>query len=148
RADAPTLAVGKSKAAFPTSQPSEGDFAMKSNDIPRDGNATASDVGDRNIERLLGEVYKPEVPDPAFARRLTEQVCAAAREVAAGKAAPAPMPRPILRRLAIVMQAAAALAIVPLALQFMPREVPRSEPEQHADASAPASNPDVPQNLT
>jgi ferric-dicitrate binding protein FerR (iron transport regulator) len=44
--------------------------------------AERPDVGDRNVERLLGQAYRPEYPDPEFARRLTERLCAAAREQA------------------------------------------------------------------
>src|SRR5438270_880625 len=39
-------------------------------------------VADRNVERLLGEAYKPEVPDPAFVRQIQETLAATARDLA------------------------------------------------------------------
>jgi ferric-dicitrate binding protein FerR (iron transport regulator) len=40
-----------------------------------------SDIGNRNLERLLTEAYAPEIPDPEFVWSLKEALCATAREL-------------------------------------------------------------------
>ncbi len=76
------------------------------------------DVGDRNVERLLGQAYRPELPDPDFVRRLTGRLCAAAREQARGSAAGAE-PVPFLRRRFRALAAVAALAALVLGLHVL-----------------------------
>jgi hypothetical protein len=87
-----------------------------------------SSAGERNVERLLGQAYQPEVPDPAFVRRVEERLCAEAHDLAHLRP---PVARPTFGRLALVMQTAAALAILALSLQFLPRgsRSPENTPE-------------------
>src|SRR5712692_9928695 len=94
---------------------------MRNND-PEPG---APDVGDRNVERLLGAAYKPEDVDADFARSLTGKLCAAARALAADD------PRRVLRRrLGWTMGLAASVAVV--ALVFYAAERRASLPHNSA----------------
>ena len=43
------------------------------------------DIGDRNVERLLCDAYRPETIDPAFALETLKMLQAAAHEMAASK---------------------------------------------------------------
>src|SRR5262249_34336790 len=72
--------------------------------------------GDQNVERLLGQAYRPEEPDPAFVLRLEENLLATARELAVRRTptAPALTTQQLRRRLAWVMSTAAALALIAL----------------------------------
>jgi ferric-dicitrate binding protein FerR (iron transport regulator)/tetratricopeptide (TPR) repeat protein len=49
---------------------------------PQDDGRRPDDVAEQNIHRLLGQAYRPEAADPAFVRRLTDRLCATAREAA------------------------------------------------------------------
>ena len=81
---------------------------MRTDDPSRD-----PDVGDRNVERLLGAAYKPEDVDPEFARTLTGKLCAAARTLAATRTPTDDERRRILRRrLGWAMGLAASVAAV------------------------------------
>jgi tetratricopeptide (TPR) repeat protein len=56
-------------------------------------------IADRNVERLLGEAYKPEAPDPDFIRSVQQCLAATARQLAdarkqPGQAKPASPARP------------------------------------------------------
>ncbi len=84
-----------------------------------------SDIGERNVERLLGAAYRPEDPDPQFARELTARLCATAR---AGSTRPGPQPRPdderwrpVRWRLGWAMTLAACLAAVALVFYAVQR---------------------------
>src|SRR5438045_1697823 len=85
-----------------------------------DPRAGLGNVGEQNVERLLGAAYRPEDPDPEFARRLTARLCAAAAAPANGRAAPAAGPdedrrlRAARRRLGWAMGLAASVAAVAL----------------------------------
>jgi hypothetical protein len=75
-------------------------------DNHRDPAAEPTDVGEKNMEGLLGKAYRPETPDPEFVRRVQEQMAIAARD-----RAPRTLPRPgARRRLLWVLAAAASLA--------------------------------------
>ncbi len=59
---------------------------MNTNETPADLPSDSPDIGDQNVERLLGEAYQPESPDAAFARRVEELMCSTARERVAARA--------------------------------------------------------------
>src|SRR5262245_46557793 len=112
---------------------------MLPGDTPADPGARLSDVGEHNVERLLGAAYRPEDPDPQFARQLTARLCAAAR---AGRPAEAPRPdderwRPVRRRLGWAMALAASVAVVALVLYAAQRraESPPDTSAYYDDAS-------------
>ncbi|NLS94449.1 MAG: hypothetical protein GXX96_20015, partial [Planctomycetaceae bacterium] len=68
-----------------------------------------NNVGETNIERLVSEAYRPEEPDPAFVRRVTQAIAAEAaqrRSQAAGRRA-----RPAARALGWAIAAAILLAL-------------------------------------
>src|SRR5262245_48335713 len=90
---------------------------MIPNDFTRKGPAEPS-VGDRNVERLVREAYRPEEPDAAFAERRHQRLCDAARDQAQahGGAAPAPNRLRLYRRIGWAVAAAAAVAGVALVL--------------------------------
>jgi ferric-dicitrate binding protein FerR (iron transport regulator) len=79
------------------------------------------DVTEQNIRRLLDQAYRPEGPDPAYARRLTDKLCAVAQE--------AVRTRQVLRTVEAIrssrrqrfraLAAAASLALVALGLEFL-----------------------------
>ena len=111
---------------------------MLPGNTPADPGANLSDVGEHNVERLLGAAYRPEGPDPQFARQLTGRLCAAAR---AGKPAE-PRPdderwRPVRRRLGWAMALAASVAVVALVLYAAQRraESPPDTSAYYDDAS-------------
>ncbi|HEV3204606.1 MAG TPA: VIT domain-containing protein, partial [Gemmataceae bacterium] len=134
---------------------------MTTNDHPHE---SSPDIGDQNVERLVGQVYKPENPDPEFVRRVEERVLAAAREIAhsrtagkyspasardvAGKVDPNRRPSGTTRRLGWVLQMAAALAILIIALQFLPRHDLPSTPQSkiEAEENVAALTPLLPYN--
>src|SRR5438093_6940276 len=77
------------------------------------------DVGDMNVERLVGASYKPELPDPDFVKGLHAQMQTAAQTLAASRAPARPDPerlQRLRRRLGWAMAAAAAVAGVALVL--------------------------------
>jgi ferric-dicitrate binding protein FerR (iron transport regulator)/tetratricopeptide (TPR) repeat protein len=83
------------------------------------------DIGDQNVERLVGASYKPELPDPAFVERLRDRLQAAAQSMApAPSAAEAQRLLKLRRRLGWSMAAAAAVAGVALALHALDRPEP------------------------
>ncbi len=81
-----------------------------------------SDVGEHNLERLLGTAYKPESADPVFAQTVEEYLCAVAQDLAAGRAQPPSPAKPSLpdeirlrrlrRRLGWAMGLAASVFLV------------------------------------
>src|SRR5689334_18638538 len=87
-----------------------------------DGNARRpDDVAEQNIRRLLGQAYRPEAPDPAFVRQLTDRLCDAARDAA--------RTRPVRRTVEAVrasrrqrfcaLAAAASLTVLALGLELV-----------------------------
>src|SRR5262245_38934203 len=111
---------------------------MNINDIPHDPTGDIPDVGDQNVERLLSQVYRPEMPDPAFIRRVEECVRATAQERAHPRSAPPPF-RSVSRRFAWVLPVAAGVAILALALQFLPNGKQPEPPDPSASSSAQVS---------
>ncbi len=100
---------------------------MTTDHSPQDPTPQPSQLGDQNVERLLGHAYRPEVPDAAFAQRVTERLCVLAQELAQTRAqAAGPQPAQLDRlrwRLGLAMSAAAALAGIALswhALHYQP----------------------------
>ena len=55
---------------------------MNSNDTTQNQPDPSADIGDRNVERLLGTAYKPEAPDVEFVKRVQSLMCSAAVEQA------------------------------------------------------------------
>src|SRR5260370_26000950 len=93
-----------------------------------------SEVSDQNVERLLGQAYRPETPDPEFARKLTATLCATGQELAQSRARLS-LPRELgLRRtrrnLACLMGAAAALAACALFMHALQQPGDRPEKSQ------------------
>jgi ferric-dicitrate binding protein FerR (iron transport regulator)/tetratricopeptide (TPR) repeat protein len=85
---------------------------------------TSHDIGDSNVERLIGAAYKPELPDPKFVQTVSARMQAAAQAMTAR--APAPTPREeqlrtTRRRLGWAMATAAAAAGIVLALHALDR---------------------------
>jgi hypothetical protein len=108
------------------------------------------DVTEQNIQRLLDQAYRPEAPDPGFVRRLTDRLCATARDAA--------QTRPTLRAREAVhasrrqrfcaLAAAASLTLVALGLDLLvqPRRATRSVPSlgvvrRAPEGAAPAKPP-------
>jgi tetratricopeptide (TPR) repeat protein len=129
---------------------------MNINDLPKD-NIETPDIGAHNVERLVGEAYLPETPDPDFVRRVEASLCASARELASARARaphasassdepPSREGRLVLRRLAWVLQAAAALLILTATLHFWPRRSQGPELPSHdgADLTGRAETPQRP----
>src|SRR5262245_619363 len=58
---------------------------MNRNDNGRDP-AELRDIGEQNVERLLGRAYRPEEADAGFVQRLESQLCEVAREAAQARA--------------------------------------------------------------
>src|SRR5882762_10365024 len=115
----------------------------------------SSEVGDQNVERLLGEVYRPEVPDAEFARRLTANLCATAQELAQSRtrvAAPAEVRlRRTRRSLACLMGAAATLAACALLTHALQKPAVNPEKSQATTRlprreRAPTEEPHVAEN--
>src|SRR5262245_17278043 len=77
---------------------------MTDNDLPQSPAPQAPDVAERNVERLLEEAYRPEVPDPAFVQRVRERMAAAADRTRSSRRLP------VNRRALFVLAAAAAVA--------------------------------------
>ena len=44
---------------------------------------TSPNIGDSNVERLIGAAYKPELPDPAFVQTVSARMQAAAQAMTA-----------------------------------------------------------------
>src|SRR4051794_24582987 len=84
-------------------------------------------VGDQNVERLVGQAYRPELPDAEFARHLTARLCATAQELALERLRAAPPDDGALRRtrwkLAWSMAAAAAVAACALFVHALHKPV-------------------------
>jgi ferric-dicitrate binding protein FerR (iron transport regulator) len=84
------------------------------------------DIGDKNVERLVGASYKPELPEPGFVQQLHARMQAAAQQMA--KATPqsseAARLLKLRRRLGWSMAAAAAVAGVALVLYALDRPEP------------------------
>ena len=59
---------------------------MKDEHEQSDRNDKAGQIGDLNIERLIGRAYEPETLDKDFAARVVEDMLALARDEAAGRA--------------------------------------------------------------
>jgi ferric-dicitrate binding protein FerR (iron transport regulator) len=96
---------------------------MTDNHLPHDPAPQAPDVVERNLERLLEKAYKPEVPDPEFARRVRDRLAAAGHERAP---ASVPLRRPSFRRRAlIVMAVAAVIAALAFLLNALTTPTPR-----------------------
>jgi ferric-dicitrate binding protein FerR (iron transport regulator)/tetratricopeptide (TPR) repeat protein len=121
---------------------------MDTHDIPAGPGDEIPDIGDRNVERLLGHVYKPEMPDPGYVQRVEEQLCAAARELAQSRVLatdplrPGPGSRSGKRhRLAWALPAVAAAAILSLSVQFLPRKTHR--PQDSSPDATQARLPDL-----
>src|SRR4051812_26473888 len=70
------------------------------------------DIGDVNVERLLGTAYNPEAVDPAFVKQIEEEMCAAALAGCQAQILPKEEPgqRIIRRRLGWAMALAASVA--------------------------------------
>jgi len=102
---------------------------MRTDDLPLDPVPGPADVGDRNVERLLGAAYKPEDIDADFARVLTGKLCSVARDLAAERT-PTATPtvteerrRAVLhQRLGWAMGLAASVAAVALFLYAAQRQ--------------------------
>src|SRR6516165_3835668 len=96
---------------------------MTDNHLPHDPAPQAPDVVERNLERLLEKAYKPEVPDPEFARRVRDRLAAAGRERAP---ATVPLRRPSFRHRALIALAvAAAIAALAFLLNALTTPTPR-----------------------
>jgi ferric-dicitrate binding protein FerR (iron transport regulator)/tetratricopeptide (TPR) repeat protein len=119
---------------------------MYHGDLPPDPAADLTDVGELNVERLLGAAYQPENPDPCFARELTERLCAAARPPAARAAVKAPAEderlRTVRRRLTWAMAAAACVATVALVL-YARQDRGAPPPDDSAHHGGPDAPPQV-----
>src|SRR5437899_1760459 len=105
------------------------------------------DIGDSNVERLVGASYKPEPPDPAFVNSLHAQMQAAAKALAAPRAPARPDAdylQRLRRRLGWTMAAAAAVAGVALVLHASnrperdARNRPVADPEERFEFPAAA----------
>jgi ferric-dicitrate binding protein FerR (iron transport regulator) len=111
---------------------------MSTNHTPHDPAADESFCGDQNVQRLLGQAYKPEIPDPAFVRHIEDCLLATARELAQSRTGADPLEQAQLRhfrrRMSCVMGAAAAAACVALFLHAM----------QHRPGASLASRHPVP----
>src|SRR5262245_1251694 len=59
---------------------------MNEEDNEISGVPAKSDIGDQNVERLIGQSYRPEPVDPEFVRRLELAMCSVARDVAERRA--------------------------------------------------------------
>jgi hypothetical protein len=112
---------------------------MTDNHLPQDPAPQAPDVVERNLERLLEKAYKPEVPDPEFARRVRDRLAAAGRERAP---ATVPLRRPSFRHRALIALAvAAAIAALAFLLNALTTPTPRVDDPtivQKDDPSLPA----------
>src|SRR5262245_36199592 len=73
---------------------------MNEEDNEISGVPAKSDIGDQNVERLIGQSYRPEPVDPEFVRRLELAMCLVARDVAERRATSGSQV-PITRRWAI-----------------------------------------------
>jgi tetratricopeptide (TPR) repeat protein len=82
-----------------------------------------NDIGNGNVERLLGSAYKPEGPDLEFVRNVTARVHATAQELSARASGPPEEEhlRKVRRRLGWAMVAAATAAGVLLVLHALDR---------------------------
>lgn len=112
----------------------------------------SNDVGDRNLENLLAQAYRPEAPEPGFLRETEDKLLAAARTQAARRALekyPAPPPadlQRLRRRLGWAMALAASVAVAFL-VHYAGRPSPRPallplpEPQAAGKKEAPAAPP-------
>src|SRR5437870_1115682 len=101
-------------------------------------------VGDMNVERLVGASYKPEVPDPDFVQSLHAKMQAAAQTLAASRAPARPDPdqlQRLRRRLGWAMAAAAAVAVVALALHAANRPERAAPKDSFVDRDEPVRLP-------
>src|SRR5437660_1084855 len=102
---------------------------MNTNHLPNDLPAEESSCGQQNIQQLVQEAYQPELPDPAFVRRVEESLYEVAREFARRQTlSPEQVTRlsGFRRRMAWVMAAAATVAALSLIWQV--RHHPVSAP--------------------
>ena len=94
------------------------------------------DIGDQNVERLVGASYKPESPDLAFVQRLQTRLQAAARSMAP-LTSEAQRLLKLRRRLGWSMAAAAAVAGVALLLHALDRPGPGTKVVDQGNAKLP-----------
>jgi ferric-dicitrate binding protein FerR (iron transport regulator) len=106
------------------------------------------DIGDQNVERLVGAAYKPEQPDPAFVNQLHARLQAAARAMVPARVAPRPAPEAerldrLRRRLGWAMAAAAAVVGVGLLVYALERPA-RNQRAQVPDENEKVTPPESP----
>src|SRR5262249_48340367 len=102
------------------------------------------DVGDMNVERLVGASYKPEVPDRDFVQGLHARMQAEAKTLAAARAPARPDPdqlQRLRRRLGWAMAAAAVVAGVTLVLHAANRPERAAPKDRFADRDEPVPLP-------
>ncbi len=112
---------------------------MNNGNLPHAPDVELSDVGAENVGRLLEASYRPEDPDPEFARALTARLCAAARGATAPSSAPAPSSERwhgVRRRLGWAMALAASVAVAALIVYASHRRagIPENDGAQHDDS--------------
>jgi ferric-dicitrate binding protein FerR (iron transport regulator)/predicted Zn-dependent protease len=102
------------------------------------------DIGDLNVERLVGASYKPEQPDPQFVAQLHARLQAAARSRAPAQQPDQEHLRKIRRRLGWAMALAACVAGVALLLRAADRPEAAKKDQPRNGSEAKVVNPDAP----
>ncbi len=89
---------------------------MNTNETNPDRPAGPEQIGDQNVERLLGKAYRPEVPEPEFVRRVEGLLLSAACERASRRETPdlreTIASRPAFRRVRLFWSAVAATLLI------------------------------------
>ena len=102
---------------------------MSDHSLPFDPDTGPTEVGELNLERLLGQAYRPEMPAPEFVLHIQEQMMATAQQMAPIPTMPLFSRRPLTasrRRLLALAAVAALLAGLAFLLSSMFPEVPNT----------------------